>query len=224
MENQEQPTIQSQTSVQPVLEHVQTSVEPKKSLSKWPLIVVSVILIATLLTGTYLLVKSQNVNQRPASKITAISPTVSLTPTSTPDPTANWKTFTDTATGLSFKYPPTYTLSNGMNSRGGGQGVALINPIHPVTDPQYAPYIISFSIAGDHGNPCSNTKPNILNLASGKSLDITGCGYNLITTTNVTLGIRVNEVKVTDLSDKTTKEVLQILDSLQNVKFINPTP
>jgi len=50
----------NQTPIQLVPEPVS---ESKKSLPKWPLIIVGVILLATLLTGAYLLGKNQNVNQ-----------------------------------------------------------------------------------------------------------------------------------------------------------------
>lgn len=107
MENQEQPIIQPQMPVQPTLEPNLASQgnalqnQTKKSLPKWPLIVVGVILLATLLTGTYLLGKNQGVSQKSASKTVQ-------TPTTVPTPiidTSTWKTYTSNNLGFSFKYP-----------------------------------------------------------------------------------------------------------------------
>lgn len=87
--------------------------QPKKSLPKWPLVIVGVILLATLLTGTYLLGKNQSGNPKPASKtVQTATPTTTPTPIDSPkptaqavDPTANWKTYTNTESGFSFRYP-----------------------------------------------------------------------------------------------------------------------
>jgi hypothetical protein len=84
-QNQTQP-IQPQVPVQPAPEPVQVPIGPKRSLPKWPLIIAGVILLATLLTGGFVLSK----NVKPSLKPTA-SRTIVATPT--PDPTATWKTF-----------------------------------------------------------------------------------------------------------------------------------
>jgi hypothetical protein len=66
---------------EPISTPSEPTFEPKKSLPKWPLIIVGVILLATLLTGAFVLNKNINVNQKPASKITQI-----IIPTTTPNP------------------------------------------------------------------------------------------------------------------------------------------
>jgi flagellar basal body-associated protein FliL len=45
---------------------------PKKSLPKWPLIIAGIILVATLLTGVYILGKNQSANRKSAQKTTQI--------------------------------------------------------------------------------------------------------------------------------------------------------
>jgi hypothetical protein len=100
--------------VQPTTEPIQVPVEQnfeptKKSLPKWPLIIVGVILLATLLTGTYLLGKNQGINQKPTANQTqkVVKSTLTPTPTSTPTPdlTTSWKTYTNTKVGFSIRYP-----------------------------------------------------------------------------------------------------------------------
>jgi hypothetical protein len=130
MENQEQPIIQPQMPVQPVTEPT------KKSPPKWPLIIVGVILLATLLMGTYLLGKNQTVNQKPIAKTTIIVPTA----TPTPDPTAAWKIYT--GKGFTFRYPVAWTLSsdtfiqappdtNCPHCAGGGAGIDITRIENP---------------------------------------------------------------------------------------------
>jgi hypothetical protein len=123
MENQEQPPIQSQMPVQPISEPVQSPIiEPKKSFPKWPLIIVGVILITVLLTGTYFL--GQKLNNKVActteaklcpngSSVGRAGPKCEFspcpkTPTPTPDPTANWKTYT--GADFTIKYPADYSV------------------------------------------------------------------------------------------------------------------
>jgi len=97
--------------------------EPKKSLPKWPLMIVSVILLATLLTGAYLLGKNQIVNQKSASKtVQAIAPTV----TPTPNPTANWKTYSNSNYNFSFQYPSDWTVVD--NSKGESFTISAASP------------------------------------------------------------------------------------------------
>ncbi len=56
--------------------------------------------------ATYLLAKSQT-----PSQISVNSPTPLVRPTSTPDPTANWKTYSDKVMAISFKYPNAWDVS-----------------------------------------------------------------------------------------------------------------
>ena len=94
----------NQTPIQPAPEVV--SEPTKKSLPKWPLIIVGIILLATLLTGTFILYKNTTFKPKPASKTQPTTQTVAkFTPTPTPDPTATWKTFTATKYNFSIKYP-----------------------------------------------------------------------------------------------------------------------
>jgi hypothetical protein len=107
----------------------QTTAEPKKSLPKLPLIIAVVILLAVLLTGTYMLGKNQSVSQKPTPKPTATPtsstpaaiatsvptittvPTIAVSPSPELDYTANWKTYTNSANLFTLKYPALFTVT-----------------------------------------------------------------------------------------------------------------
>jgi hypothetical protein len=101
---------------QPVTQPIAPSVpeqpsQPKPKLSKW-IITLVVVLILLIVGG----VSAYVLNKNPIMK-TLPSPTpmvkVSPTPTSTPDLTANWKTYTRTYVdyGYSMKYPSDFSLN-----------------------------------------------------------------------------------------------------------------
>jgi hypothetical protein len=122
-QNNQQPTIEPQMPVQPVSETLPTPSQPdfeltKKSLPKWPLIIIGGILIATLLMGTYLLGKNMNLTPKPASKTTQVVTNLTPTATLTPDPTANWKTYTVGEIGLTYKVPSYFPELIQQNSNG----------------------------------------------------------------------------------------------------------
>jgi hypothetical protein len=101
MENQEQP-IQTPMPAQPAAE---TVVEPtKKSLPKWPLIIVAVMLVATLLTSSLIFYKNMRLNpkQAPIQNLGKISVTV-INPNATSS--GLWKTYINTKFGFEIKYP-----------------------------------------------------------------------------------------------------------------------
>jgi hypothetical protein len=78
------------------------SFESKKSLPKWPLIIIGVVLIVILMVGVYFL------GQKSALKTQTTTQTITkstLTATPTPDSTANWKTYKSSKYGFSFEYP-----------------------------------------------------------------------------------------------------------------------
>ncbi len=78
---------------------------PKSFLSN-KLILVAVILLIVLLAGggAYFVLNTKSKSQPVISKTTPTSIPASA-PSLTPDPTANWKTYTDSQNGFSFKYP-----------------------------------------------------------------------------------------------------------------------
>lgn len=83
-------------------------VPPEKKISK-KLIIAATILIVLLLIlgigGYFLNLRYQ------ASLIPPVTIDPSSTPTSTPDPTKNWKTYTDSTYGFSVQYPPTWIVN-----------------------------------------------------------------------------------------------------------------
>jgi hypothetical protein len=113
----------NQTPVQPAPQPIQATSEPtKKSLPKWPLIIVGMILLATLLTGSFVLYKNMTVKPKPVVKTTQVSatsasPTLSIaSPTPTPTPivypshstvtkTPNGNLVTNTKYGFNFTVP-----------------------------------------------------------------------------------------------------------------------
>ena len=113
-----EPNLQNEP-IQPTVTPVQ-SFESKKSFPKWSLIIIGIVLIVILMAGIYFLgQKSALKTQINTQTITKSAPTV----TSTPDPTADWKTFTDNQHGISFNYPSDweYTNSDPTNDRHGGE-------------------------------------------------------------------------------------------------------
>jgi hypothetical protein len=92
MENQTQQPIQPPMPVQPAEQPMIT----KNLLTKWPLIIVGVILLATLLTGTYMLGKNQGVSQKPVS---------TTAQTTSPTPTPSYQFLKDDKAGFELKYP-----------------------------------------------------------------------------------------------------------------------
>ena len=77
----------------------------KKSFKKWILIGIILILILSLSLGGYLLLNKMGI--KPSTSTVTLKTT---NPTSTPDPTANWKTYTNTKYNYSFKYPGDWKL------------------------------------------------------------------------------------------------------------------
>lgn len=126
MENQTQPTIEPPMPVQPAPQPIQATFEPtRKSLPKWPLIIVGVILIVILLSGAYVLGKNQIVNQKPTpktpaatQKVTKATPTPTLTLIATNSgtlvatDTSTWKILINNNLGFSVKYPAGWYTSD----------------------------------------------------------------------------------------------------------------
>lgn len=89
---------QPQVPVSPIEQPI-----PKKSFPlKWLIIIA--LLAGIVLTGTYLIFKSQSAKQTPPQ---STQPSLPSTPTPTPDETANWKTYTSgqNIDGISINYP-----------------------------------------------------------------------------------------------------------------------
>jgi len=87
---------------------------PNSSLkSKLPLISAALLLFVFVGTIGFFLGKSFSQPKTSPPSISQVSPTPTTqipTPTPTTDPTANWKTYTDTDFGVLFKYPQAWTV------------------------------------------------------------------------------------------------------------------
>lgn len=98
--------------VQPVQENspAQFSIQKKSGSSRrmfWIFFVVSILIAFT--TGGYFLGAGQGNLIVQKQKTLTVAQSV---PTPTPDPTSNWKKYTNSKYGIQFKYPPTFSLIN----------------------------------------------------------------------------------------------------------------
>lgn len=108
-----------QVSIPPSTE---VPVSPKPAADKpitiWLLVVLTIILLGT--TGAfaykYYELKQQVDNLQPTptvppAKVTTTSSSPTLSPQPATDPTANWKSYTNSTHNISFKYPPEWSLA-----------------------------------------------------------------------------------------------------------------
>ncbi len=131
MENNTQPPVSSPTPPQ-------IPVEPTVPTSKPNLLVISLVIveiITLLVTGYFayqvtLLKKELAIQPSPTPTfqpaVTEVPSISSPKPSSTPDETANWKTYNETQYGVSFKYQPSQVVNkNEYNSTYGGKEIVL---------------------------------------------------------------------------------------------------
>jgi hypothetical protein len=123
MENQ---TPQLATAESPQVTDLQPQA-PVKS-SKFPVIPFLLVILVLLLASTGFLYY-QNINLQKQ-----ISSLKNTTPTTTPDPTANWKTYTNDKLGFSFKYPgelvDVYDLLDEYTGEAQSSGTLTIKKFH----------------------------------------------------------------------------------------------
>jgi hypothetical protein len=126
MENQAQPIIEPQASIQsgqsPVQPVAEQFVPNEKRFSKWLLAFAGLVLLTILFSGVYFLGIYHGMNQNSASK-TPIQTAVKPTPT--PNPTANWKTYTNNNLGLTIKYPSDWTAPPDVLTKGANDGFSI---------------------------------------------------------------------------------------------------
>ncbi|OGG14810.1 hypothetical protein A2773_06950 [Candidatus Gottesmanbacteria bacterium RIFCSPHIGHO2_01_FULL_39_10] len=119
---------------------------PAGGTPKFPLfpILGGIVLIVSIATGAYLLGKSQGNSKADISP----SPTSSLYPEpsrrATPDPTANWKTYTNSKYNYQLSYPPNFTATT--DESGQIPGVLVANSDKTITIALTAP---TGSLAGN---------------------------------------------------------------------------
>lgn len=98
---------QAQQPIQPVENKIQVSKPASKS--KLPMILIIIFVLLVILgSGIYYFAAKSIKNNTPVTPPTAVpdvrpSPTIEETASS--DPTSNWKTYSDTQLGISFRYP-----------------------------------------------------------------------------------------------------------------------
>lgn len=102
---------------------------PKKPIFPILFAVLVLILLATVGIFAY---QNKRLQQQIASLQVQSTPIPSVTPTPTIDPTANWKTYTNTTLGFELKYPQTF-IEEGMIYGGPSTGTA--SPLLAIGDP-----------------------------------------------------------------------------------------
>ncbi|MBI2049579.1 hypothetical protein HYT32_01610 [Candidatus Roizmanbacteria bacterium] len=114
-------TSQNQAPIEQTTTHVPRSVSPSRSpFINASIIVLALITVIIASTWAYLALKPSNT---PAQNISQTTP---YSPTPTPDPTANWKTYTNTEYSFELKYPPIFTDGQ-ISSNLKYQGINLAN-------------------------------------------------------------------------------------------------
>lgn len=131
MENQNQ---QTQPPQAPEINSQMPSINSDSNKSKVIPIVLGVVAVTIIAIGVYLLGTKQN--QTPVQNIAQTTPI----PTPTSDPAANWKTYTNTKQGFSFKYPPEWDMEVGSQVEEGEIAPALNIHNHYVSDPSKGHY------------------------------------------------------------------------------------
>ena len=147
MENQE-PTTQPQMPVQPIPDPIQTPVEPtfepKKSLPKWPFVILAIIIVIVAIILSPIFLFQVAVNKLPSPQVEKQV----VSPTPTTNPTTGWQTYTNTKAGVEFRYPATWTLKSEPDWT-----LTVFLENHPFEIPQSEPPLTSITVAfNEQGN------------------------------------------------------------------------
>ncbi len=92
-----------------------------------------------------------------ASSTPSPTPSPTATPAATIDSTANWKTYTDTKYGFSFKYPPTWAVKNNTAKNDPVMELALVDTAKKYTSEGSDLFPIVFGVAKDDVNSSIDT-------------------------------------------------------------------
>ena len=111
-------------AVQPVPQTPVTPLVAPKPASKLPWIPLVVVLLVAMGAGGVFL------GQRLAKPAAAPTPAV-VVPIPTPDPTANWKIYTNPDYAITFMYPPDWTISDCLGDAKGCEGANNIIGLNP---------------------------------------------------------------------------------------------
>lgn len=107
---QDQPSQPEKQSSTPVQSNQSSNLAPS-SLNNWIKFLVIFLVLAVLGLGRYVFLgkkENKTIMQNPR---TSVSPTI-VQPSPVPDPTANWKTYTNTSLGFNLKYPAEWVNYN----------------------------------------------------------------------------------------------------------------
>ncbi|PIU03246.1 hypothetical protein COT44_04225 [Candidatus Shapirobacteria bacterium CG08_land_8_20_14_0_20_39_18] len=131
MDPENTQTIQPAIPVQPVNPPVPPV--PTTSRSKLPIILGVIILV--LVSVGILLAKSGNLSKLTAKPTPNLIPTQVLAPTPTPDPTADWQTYTNNKALFILQYPQDWKIKDDcINSQCLGQYLTIIAPDYNYPD------------------------------------------------------------------------------------------
>lgn len=156
-------------------------------------IIVIVVVVAILGGGGYLFLaekwggqfSNQPQSSQSATQQSTPTPTASPSATLTPNPTANWLTYTSAQEKLSFKYPPDWTLTHVTSMDPNGDAVQLLSPSKNV---QLAYDSLATGLGGAcGGDPCPqvNIYDKLLLANSGSKYNLYVVDYSYPTQTGV---------------------------------------
>jgi hypothetical protein len=162
--------VMPEVSPQPSLENqpAQPQVQGGKGIS-WKKIIVSVVVIAVvagIIAGGLYWFFVLNEEETTTTETTKVSTPSSkqATPSAKKDETADWKTYTDTTTGASFKYPSNWSLKKVKEYS--IKATAVTSPTG---------FNVYFALSGGTGGACAPSDPNMKNVYV---FDIKSAGFN----------------------------------------------
>ncbi len=101
--------------------------------SKLTPFLVILLMVAAVSIGSFLLAKSL---YEPKTATPLLPSPINQPPTPTPDPTVNWKTYTNTENGFSFPYPKNWIISDCMGDNKKCEGANNIVEVRPPNSQQ----------------------------------------------------------------------------------------
>ncbi|HSW90126.1 MAG TPA: hypothetical protein VLH19_04615 [Patescibacteria group bacterium] len=144
-------------------ENIEQTPEITAQTSKPNTLSLALILLVLILLGVSGFLAYQNMQlQKQLAMVPVETQATAASPTPTTDPTANWKTYTNSALGISFKYPNIGTITNTYSQPKSGQPTFIVSN-KPYFDPTKLPSCESGTkqtclIAGKNWNQTSDVE------------------------------------------------------------------
>jgi hypothetical protein len=151
---------------QPAQPQVQSVQSKGISWKKIIVSVVAILVVAGIIAGGlywFFVLNEEETTTTEPTKVSTPS-AKKATPSAKKDETADWKTYTDTTTGASFKYPSNWSLSKVEEDS--HKAVAITSPTG---------FNVYFALLGGTGGACAPSDPNMINVYV---YDIKPAGFN----------------------------------------------